>query len=721
MPPCLCLTKAGQQCKNQAKPNSKFCGVHLNCQMSVQLPMKIPLSKKKQEPTDTITIGTLKDSMRVYEGQLLDGVPHGQGKMTFTSDSVVGVNDYKKGDVYVGHFQKGIFSGEGEITNPNGRHMKGNFVNGDINGFGIYNTSEFQYKGDFADSKPDGKGEIKWPDGSHYQGDLKNGLMDGHGTYTDTNKSQYTGQMKLNQLDGIGKMNYSQGGSYEGSWLKDQYNGPGVLITTDGAKYEGSFINNLLSGPGTLTTKYNDILKGSFTNGVLSGPVIKIQTDGSIIKGLMTNGKFTGPVTLTRNQNGQTLIFSGKCSTYGGTNCDFNPSSLKYSNGTVFTGKFEADYTDYGPSEGILQYPNGNIYEGEVYHDQPHGEGQLKIKDVIYKGQFEKGIFNGLGQMILPNHKTLIGDFKNWKLTKGQVKSNLGYLYTGQLQNNQMHGLGHIIFYSGNVSFKGHFDHDKLGSGSWENLPSQIQPVQLQGLKPEQILPILLLAYTEFQVSEAPALTKLKKVTTKVKSNATKLNLGLSNQKFTEWQKICQSLSKDYKLPELQSIAKTFGINTQQPKRKLCQLIAIEVNKCTNDTDLLGDEINESEPHVFHYQDPQTHINYCFTENDAPYFKDKNLNPYNKQPFDNKSYAQIKAFMKLPVQDLVVTPAMNSIFDESGLPFDFEQRKNFVFLVQMTNTFPEFKNRPDNTFPITPNNEPQWLFLYTQIQSLIPK
>jgi hypothetical protein len=487
-----------------------------------------------------------------------------------------------------------------------------------------------------------------------------------------------SGHFTQGKLDGYGIV-HNDHGVYKGNLLGSLANGEGVWTLPNGEIYTGHFIKGRREGSGKYKYMNGDIYEGQWNEGLRHGQGKQIFTNGDIYEGKW--------------------VFD-----------DLHTATLQSSKGFVFVGQINK----FDPIKGKITYPNGNTYEGEIAKLKPNGQGKLVEKNKsTYIGQFQNGLFTGIGQMIASTGDQFIGEFKNWKLTKGQLKSPLGFNYNGFFKNYQMHGQGEIKFHLNGVIFKGQFNDNKLEKGSWTDLPKNIVASQLESKTPSEIIAIIKPSAT------LSGFKKIKKVTSKIKAKSMKLNLGFANQNVSEWQKICQQLNKEYGLPQLQSIAKTYDIDQTLPKKKLCQLIALEVEKCTNDTDLISDEISEQEPNVFHYRDPKTQVNYCFTENDAPYFKDKNLNPYNKQPLDAQTYAQIKAFMKLPVQNLVVTPAMNAIFDQSGLDFDFEQRKQFVFLVQMTNTFPEFKARPDNTFPITVNNQAEWLLLYTQIMSLL--
>lgn len=58
------------------------------------------------------------------------------------------------------------------------------------------------------------------------------------------------------------------------------------------------------------------------------------------------------------------------------------------------------------------------------------GDGQLNLHDYTYKGQFKKGLKEGMG--------TIINSKNNWK-------------YEGQFHNNQMNGVGKYYWSDGTI------------------------------------------------------------------------------------------------------------------------------------------------------------------------------------------------------------------------------------------------------------------------------
>jgi len=66
----------------------------------------------------------------VFEGDVVDGKPHGKGKYIFAHDDFAGAYN----DVYDGDFVKGEFSGYGKMTYTNGKTQEGYWRSGEYLG-----------------------------------------------------------------------------------------------------------------------------------------------------------------------------------------------------------------------------------------------------------------------------------------------------------------------------------------------------------------------------------------------------------------------------------------------------------------------------------------------------------------------------------------------------------------------------------------------------------
>ncbi len=96
------------------------------------------------QANNTQTTTTLKyKSGTIYDGEVVNNVPNGKGKMTFTS-----------GSVYEGDFVNGKYEGKGKYIFNNGDIYEGGFVNGKRSGKGKFTfTSGKVQEGDWEDDK----------------------------------------------------------------------------------------------------------------------------------------------------------------------------------------------------------------------------------------------------------------------------------------------------------------------------------------------------------------------------------------------------------------------------------------------------------------------------------------------------------------------------------------------------------------------------------------
>ncbi|MCD8215485.1 MAG: hypothetical protein LUC97_07595 [Clostridiales bacterium] len=120
--------------------------------------------------------------------------------------SGIGVKYYSSA-VYVGDLDNGIPNGEGTMTWDDGTVYEGQWVDGDMCGQGKVVCSEenedysgMEFEGEFSDDCPDGEGTLKYPNGDVYVGEVVHFLKQGKGTMT-----------------------YADGTVLEGFWEDDEY------------------------------------------------------------------------------------------------------------------------------------------------------------------------------------------------------------------------------------------------------------------------------------------------------------------------------------------------------------------------------------------------------------------------------------------------------------------------------------------------------------------
>ncbi|KAL7537129.1 hypothetical protein ACHAXR_007607, partial [Thalassiosira sp. AJA248-18] len=147
----------------------------------------------------------------------------GNGKPAGTASNDDGYKGKPKGSSQVKiKYEQGVYEGELKNGNP---HGNGTFT--DVNGFMFLNGTV--YKGDFRNGKPHGNGEMKHENGDVYEGKFKNGMLHGNGTYTGVSGAVYKGQYKDDKRHGNGTIKYRTGNEYKGDWVKGKKHGTGTF------------------------------------------------------------------------------------------------------------------------------------------------------------------------------------------------------------------------------------------------------------------------------------------------------------------------------------------------------------------------------------------------------------------------------------------------------------------------------------------------------------
>lgn len=127
-----------------------------------------------------------------YKGQIVDGIPHGSGRMTYSDGSYHEgnwVHGKKNGkiryyDSKTDVMQESIYI-NGICSRITNEYVVGNRYNdSSSNTTTMYGGGS--YKGQTVDGIPHGKGRMTYKDGSYYDGDWSNGIMHGKGKFYDS-------------------------------------------------------------------------------------------------------------------------------------------------------------------------------------------------------------------------------------------------------------------------------------------------------------------------------------------------------------------------------------------------------------------------------------------------------------------------------------------------------------------------------------------------------
>ena len=205
-------------------------------------------------------------NLAVYEGDMLNGMRHGFGRLTtpkyvrlgtWRDDQFTGWGreTRRNGDILEGKYMDGRVTGKGILKNAKGNLYVGDFVESRRHGYGELDTNRIHYKGGFLGDRLNGKGIIHFKiEGHDYDGDFKDNEINGNGVFRWTNGDVYDGQIT-----------YANGQIYEGNYVNGVKEGKGKLTYPNGFVYDGDFIGgrprgnaNIISDGKTIPVQYSD-------------------------------------------------------------------------------------------------------------------------------------------------------------------------------------------------------------------------------------------------------------------------------------------------------------------------------------------------------------------------------------------------------------------------------------------------------------------------------
>ena len=246
-------------------------------------------------------------------------------------------------------------------------------------------------------------------------------------------------------------MTYNNGDKYDGYWSNNLREGKGIMTYKNGDKYDGNWKNDIREGEGKIYF-FEGYYQGIWKNNEFNGNVEIFYYNKKRFKGILKNGKREGEAIIINenmekielNFNNDVIVGKGK---------------LTFNNGNILIGNF--NNKDYNPIDGIINFPNGDIYEGE-FKENFKLKGKMKYNTgEIYDGELENFIKNGKGLFCLNEN-----DYKIVKTHENNLKEifnlNLNdFFYIGNFKDNNKEGEGILYIKDekefSNVIYKGNF------------------------------------------------------------------------------------------------------------------------------------------------------------------------------------------------------------------------------------------------------------------------
>lgn len=197
---------------------------------------------------------------------------------------------YKDNTKYEGIWDNGVLNGFGRYFLPNGDYFEGNFIQGVVEGRGVYHHSDGNvYIGEWLNDYPNGEGKEIFKDGSIFEGIFVKGKKI-NGCFTWNDSSSYSGEILNELFEGEGTFKWKEKREYQGQWKEGLMNGKGVLKFQDGSVYEGSFLNGKRSGFGKYTWNKDKFYEGEWSDGKQNGPG-KYYKNGIVTQGVWSCGR----------------------------------------------------------------------------------------------------------------------------------------------------------------------------------------------------------------------------------------------------------------------------------------------------------------------------------------------------------------------------------------------------------------------------------------------
>lgn len=105
-----------------------------------------------------------------------------------------------------------------------------------------------------------------------------------------------------------------------------------------------------------------------------------------------------------------------------------------------------------------IRFANGDVYEGDVQDDLPHGKGKyVTAEGDVYEGDFEKGKRHGQGKFVWKSGNSYEGGYlKNKRHGMGKYVWACGDVYEGAFADGRMHGQGKLVRENGDI-YEGEF------------------------------------------------------------------------------------------------------------------------------------------------------------------------------------------------------------------------------------------------------------------------
>ena len=415
-------------------------------------------TKKKFANLTSEKLFHFTDKDCVYEGEMHDNQRHGQGTLT-----------HSNGYTFQGEFLKGLMNGYGKWSHLCGDYLEGFYSEGQLNGQGSRMILGETYEGEFMNNLPHGYGVCRESNGTTYEGDFEQGVYHGYGTWKQANGTIYSGDFQNGVKDGAGVLTFPNGTKYEGGFKVNERSGPGKITYPNGDILTGNFVSDSIK-TGLYTYSANS------ENKEMAGTVVPWEAKAKKGKKEKQDTSTGASVALVATTPGK-LTHADPIIAAALAKLPLDSVTLPYPDG-VYHGEVYNNNVRCG--YGIMLYEGGSAFLGKWFSDQPSGSGYMKyvsnnVLTGTYRGRWAEGKYHGVGTLVTivtdsqdPALQTQIiydGEFeKGLRCGKGKVHNGNALTYHGHFANDQYHGVGFLREEIG--FYKGAFENgEKHGKG----------------------------------------------------------------------------------------------------------------------------------------------------------------------------------------------------------------------------------------------------------------
>jgi hypothetical protein len=177
------------------------------------------------------------------------------------------LDEYNVKEYFIFRDKEAELIGKGRKYLSNGNFYEGVFVEGLLNGEGIYrNTYKELFHGNFKNELFNGNGTYFRKDRSIFIGEFLNGKFTGNGAKITSKGDSLIGEFLDFKLNGEGKRINANGTKYIGFFNRNEFHGKGIYTWADSLYFEGDFYNGNREGAGKIVKEGNFRIEGEWKN-----------------------------------------------------------------------------------------------------------------------------------------------------------------------------------------------------------------------------------------------------------------------------------------------------------------------------------------------------------------------------------------------------------------------------------------------------------------------